>query len=62
VVDEGLSAPAGNYFTTRLRLFAASGKITVRPLSNAESASGIAWMFGRRNRVAVERLVIEFAK
>ena len=48
--------------TARLRLTAASGKIIVRPLSSASSASGIAWMFGRRNGIAIERLVVEFEK
>jgi len=51
----------GKNITARLRLTAASGKITVRPLSSAGSASGIAWMLGRRNGIAIERLVVEFA-
>ncbi len=50
----------GKNVSARLRLTAATGKITVRPLSSAGSASGIAWMFGRRNGIAVERLAVEF--
>jgi hypothetical protein len=52
----------GKNITARLRLTAAAGKIIVRPLSNASSASGIAWMLGRRNGIAVERLVVEFVE
>jgi hypothetical protein len=51
----------GKDITARLRLTAAAGKITVRPLSSAGSAPGIAWMLGRRNGIAIERLVVEFA-
>jgi hypothetical protein len=51
---------AGGNVTARLRLTAATGAITVRPLSDATSASGIAWMLGRRNGIAIDRLVVEF--
>jgi hypothetical protein len=51
----------GKDITAKLRLTAASGTIIVRPLSSAGSASGIAWMLGRRNGIAVERLHVEFA-
>jgi hypothetical protein len=40
----------------RLRLPANGGTIVVRPLSRAGSASGIAWMLGRRGGIAVEAL------
>lgn len=51
----------GKDITAKLRLTAATGAITVRPLSNASSASGVAWMLGRRNGIAVEKLVVEWA-
>lgn len=50
----------GKDITARQRLTAASGTIIVRPLSSAGSASGIAWMLGRRGGIAVEKLNVEW--
>jgi hypothetical protein len=35
-------------------------KIVVRPLSSAGSASGVAWMLGRRGGFTLEKLVVEW--
>ncbi len=63
-----ISVPAGtrelifriDKISARLKPPAGNGTIVVRPLSNRGSSSGIAWMFGHRGGIAVDRLVVEF--
>ena len=51
---------SGKDIAARLKLTANSGTIVVRPLSSAGSASGLAWMLGRRGGVTAERLAVGF--
>lgn len=55
-----LGSAGSKDIVARLKLSSGSGTIVVRPLSNAGSASGLAWMLGRRGGIKVERLMVQF--